>query len=97
MGISLRAHAYGTSVSDETISLDATTPETLTVPSSARSALITASGASVRYRFQGTVSSSTGHLIADGGNIEVFRDDLSRIEFVASAGTADLFVTYFKE
>lgn len=97
MGANVRASGYGSSISDEEISVDAATPETLTVPSKTRSALITASGSSVRYRFQGTVSASTGHLIADGGNIEVFRSDLNRIEFVASSGTATLFVTYFKE
>jgi hypothetical protein len=97
MGSNTRAVAYGSSVSDEEFTVDSTTPETLTVPTRARSALITVSGSSVRYRMQGTVTSSSGHLIADGGNIEVFRDDLSRIEFVASSGSADVFVTYFRE
>lgn len=92
-----RSTSYGQAVSDDSVALGAVTAVGLTPPSRTRSALVTISGGTARYRFFGDPDADTGHLVADGGNVEVFRDDISRIKFISTSGTIDLFVTYFRE
>lgn len=89
-----RAAEYGKSMSDEEFSTSAT-PATLSPPARARSALVTVSGGDVRYAFQSTPDANTGHILTDGGNIEIFRDDISAIEIVTASGSPVIFVTYF--
>jgi hypothetical protein len=92
-----RSASYGQSVSDDSETIGAVTPFSLAPPAKTRSALVTISGGSARYRFHGDPTTTLGHLIADGGNLEVFRDDITRIKFISTAGSVSLFVTYFRE
>lgn len=91
-----RTTSYGQSLADAAIEVSGT-PVALSPSSRTRSALVTVSGGSVRYRFYGDPTATVGHIVADGGNVELFRDDIGRVKFVATTGTVDLFVTYFGE
>lgn len=97
MGLKARSQAYGKLVADETISVGASVVS-LTVPSGVHSALITARGANVSYRYgPSDPTASAGHVILDGGNIEIFEGDLAEVSFIAESGSASLFVSYYKE
>ena len=91
-----RAQEYGRFISDQVFTPVALT--SLTVPDAAVSALITVTGATARYRFGASnPTAATGHLVNDGGNIEVFENDMRSITFLDSSGTSTVFVSYFGE
>lgn len=98
MSLLTRAYDYGVAVSSESITVDATTAQGLTVPAGAVSALVTAGANPVRYRLDGVApTASTGHYVAANGNVEVYAADLTSARFIATTGTSTLFVTYFKD
>lgn len=97
MALARRSQEYGKSVADEQISLSTGSADSLTVPANVQAAFVTASGANVRYRFAGTPTPTVGHLLSDGGNLEVFIHDLASVQFIAESGTPTIFVTYLRE
>jgi hypothetical protein len=98
MGTLQRGHSFGSAVSSETNTVDATTAEALTVPAAATVALVTAGANAIRYRLDGNdPTASVGHYVAANGNLEVFINDLKAVRFISTTGTSVLFVTYFKE
>ena len=98
MGLSNRASQYGAALSEQTLTVDATTAQGLTVPATAVSALITAGANPVRWRSAGVSPTSTvGHYLAANANLEIFGVDLNAIKFISTTATSDLIITYFKD
>lgn len=97
MSLNRRGAGYGRAISDDALTIDSSTAESLPVPASARSCLVTVTGQPARYRFGADPTSSVGHIVADGGNVELFRDDMSSVRFISATGGAStvLFVTFF--
>lgn len=97
MSVSRRGSEYGVALSEESITVTSGGGvETLTVPASARAAVVSADGADSRWRVVGTPTSSVGHLLVDGGQVEVFGNDLANFKIVcATATTVAVFVTYY--
>ncbi len=65
--------------------------------SAARKALVTVETATVRWRCDGTdPTASTGHQLGAGQSMEVWGDDMNRIEFIRETSDATVRVTYFR-
>ena len=93
-----RVDEYGSAVSSQSIpSQDATTATSLTVPASARSALVSAQG-DCEFRVDGTDPTATvGHPLLAGQSFEVTGQiDMSNFAIISKSGTVGVFVTYFK-
>ena len=57
---------------------------------------ITVTGASVRWRDDGTDPTTTvGHVIADGGYLE-YHGDIRAIRFIQTAATATMNISYYR-
>ena len=91
-----RAGDYGLTISSQSISQDATTATALTVPANATSALVSVWG-DCAFRTDGTdPTSSSGHPLLTGDNVEIFSSDLASFKVISQSGTVVVFVTYFK-
>ncbi len=98
MGASARGSSFGSVIQSETMTLNVTTADALTVPAGAVSALITVGANAIRYRSDGTDPTvSVGHFIAANGNVEVFGNEMDSIKLLATTSTSDTIVTYYKE
>jgi hypothetical protein len=97
MGTLARGHSFGVAVASEAIAVSSSALA-LTVPAAATTALVTAGANPIRYRMDGNdPTASVGHYVAANGNLEVFVNDLTKIRFISTTGTSNIFVTYFKE
>jgi hypothetical protein len=100
MGISNRAHGFGRTISSESITgVGTATAVGFTVPAGTKSAVVTNGAQAARYRVDGNdPTTAVGHFIAANGNVEVFGlDDVSRVKFISTSATTNLFVTYYGE
>ena len=90
-----RSLFFGKGQSFEQLSVT-TSAQQLTVPSQAKSALVSVDSADIRWRVDGTdPTTSTGHLLSDGQYFEFFGDEIENLSVIATSGTAKVAVTYY--
>lgn len=88
---------YSTPVSGGQMGLNVTTATALTVPATARAALVSVEGNSVRWRDDGTnPTASVGQLIPVGSIVTFLGDSMSAVKFIQVSATATLNVSYYK-
>lgn len=96
MSLAARGSGYGNALSEESITANATTAESLTPPGAAMSAVVSVSGENARYRLAGTPTASVGHLLVIGNQVEVYVNDLNNFQIISTTATdAEVFVTYY--
>lgn len=90
-----RALSYGNFISDEEIT-SLSTAQALTVPAGTVSALITARGQAIRYRYAGTPTATAGHFVAANGSVEIFGgNQLANLKIIEVTASAAVFISYF--
>lgn len=99
MSISGRNQSFGRPIDAELVEVTSALAESpIAIPSGTKGALVSVDAAAVRFRVDGvSPTAAIGHLISDGGYIELSQAELSNFEVIGTTGVqAEVFITYYK-
>ena len=93
MGIRRAASEYGSSISDEQVTVS-TVAIGITAAAGAVAARVTNGAEPVRVRW-GTPTASVGHYINPYSVFDLYEDDLTDVKFIRVSSSSTIDVTYF--
>ena len=93
MGVRQSAAEYGSSISDQQITV-AGTAVALTRPTGAIAAMVTNGAEPIRVRW-GTPTASVGHYLNPYSVLDLYQDDLADVKFIRVSSSSTIDVTYF--
>lgn len=94
MGLSGRGAGYGKALSEEGFTVNTAVAGSLTPPAAAYTAVVSVD-ADCRFKMIGTATSSSGHYLTAGNQVEVFKDELNTFSIIGAVVSAAVFVTYY--